>query len=86
MSKGWVRIPHGVPRKEYMFLYENIYERNNMTWKDKLKAQWDANPMQVILIGAFAATAAAKVLDAVSSAQGRHAYAKQVDYRVSHKR
>jgi len=56
-----------------------------MTWKDKLKAAWDDNPLQVILIGAFAATAAAKIVDAASAAQGRRAYAKQVDYRVNNR-
>ena len=57
-----------------------------MTWKDKLKRQWDENPMLVIAIVAFAAQAAAKLIDALSAAQGRNAYAKQVDYRVSHRR
>lgn len=52
---------------------------------DKIKQQWNDNPMQVILIGAFAATAAAKLIDAVSAAQGRAAYARQVDYRVSNR-
>ncbi len=51
-------------------------------WKDRLKKEWNDNPLQVIAIGALTATAAAKLLDAMSAAQGRRAYAKQVDYRV----
>lgn len=54
-------------------------------WKDKLKDHWNENPLQVILIGAFAATAAAKVLDSMSAAQGRRAYAKQIDYKVKNR-
>jgi hypothetical protein len=55
-------------------------------WKDRLKREWNENPLQVIMIGAFAATAAAKVLDTMSSANSRRAYAKQIDYRVKNKR
>ncbi len=51
-------------------------------WKDRLKKEWDANPLQVIGIGALAVTAAAKLLDSMSAAQGRRAYAKQVNYKV----
>ena len=51
-------------------------------WKQRLKDEWERNPMQVIGVGALAATAAAKLLDAMSAAQGRRAYARQVDYRV----
>lgn len=56
-----------------------------MTWKDKLKQAWNDNPLAVIAIGALAVTAAAKLIDAGSAAQGRRAYAKQVDYRVAHR-
>ena len=52
-------------------------------WKTKIKQAWDENPMQVLIVGAFVATAAAKVLDTLSAAQGRNAYAKQVNYRTS---
>lgn len=55
-------------------------------WKDKLKKAWNDNPLQVVLITGFAATAAAKVLDALSAAQGRRAYAKQVDYKVRNRK
>ena len=54
-------------------------------WKDKLKQYWNDNPVACIAVGAFAATAAAKLIDALSAAQGRRAYARQVDYRVTHK-
>ena len=49
---------------------------------DKIKQKFNDDPLQVILIGALAATAAAKLLDAMSTAQGRRAYARQVDYKI----
>jgi hypothetical protein len=55
-------------------------------WKDRLKEEWDRNPLQVMTVGALAATAAAKVLDTLSAAQGRRAYAKDVDRRVRNQR
>ena len=54
-------------------------------WKDKLKKAWDENPLAVIAIGALAVGATAKLIDSLSAAQGRRAYAKQVDYRVSNR-
>ena len=51
-------------------------------FKARLKKEWDENPLAVITVAALAATAAAKLLDAMSAAQGRRAYAKQVDYRI----
>lgn len=51
-------------------------------WKTKLQEQWNENPLAVIGIGAIAVTAAAKLLDAFTAAQGRRAYAKQVNYRI----
>jgi len=56
-----------------------------MTWQDKLRQTWNDNPLMVIAVGAFAATAAAKLIDSMSAAQGRRAYARQVDYRVANK-
>jgi hypothetical protein len=53
-----------------------------MTWKTKLKQEWERNPIGVIAVGAIAATAAAKLIDALSAAQGRRAYARQIDYKV----
>ncbi len=52
-------------------------------WKDRLKKEWNANPLQVIAIGALAATAVAKLLDSMSAVQGRRAYAKQVNHKVN---
>ena len=60
--------------------------KDTTMWKTRLKKEWNENPVQCIAIGALAVTAAAKLLDAVSAAQGRHAYAKQVNYRVNHRR
>lgn len=54
----------------------------NKYW-NKLKAEFEANPLQTIAVCALAVTAASKLLDSMSAAQGRRAYAKQVDYRVS---
>lgn len=51
-------------------------------WKTKLKKHWDENPLVVIAVAVGAVSAVAKLIDALSAAQGRRAYAKQVDYRV----
>ena len=51
-------------------------------WKDELKKEWDENPLKVIALTAFAANAAARMLNAWSAAKGRRAYAKQVNYRI----
>jgi hypothetical protein len=55
-------------------------------WKDttvrSFKKIWSENPVAVISAGALAVTAAAKLIDALSSARGRRAYAKQVNYRI----
>jgi hypothetical protein len=56
-----------------------------MTWKDKIKQQWNENPLAVIGTGAIVATAASTLLNAMSAAQGRRAYAKQVNYRVNNR-
>ena len=47
-----------------------------------LKHQFEQNPAAVIGVGAAAIAAIAKLIDATSAAQGRRAYAKQVNYRV----
>ena len=49
---------------------------------DQLKAKFESDPLTTIAVGALAVTAAAKLLNAVSAAQGRRAYAKQVNYRT----
>lgn len=51
---------------------------------DKIKQKFNEDPLTVIVIGALATTATAKLIDALSAAQGRRAYAKQVNYRVKH--
>lgn len=50
---------------------------------EKIKRKFEEDPITVIMIGALAATAAAKLIDALSAAQGRRAYAKQVEFRVN---
>jgi hypothetical protein len=52
---------------------------------DKLKRAWNENPMAVIGVGALAITSVAKLIDATSAAQGRRAYAKQVNHLVKQK-
>lgn len=52
-------------------------------WKQKLKRAWDENPLACIAIGALAVTAAAKLIDAASAAQGRKAYARQINYKIA---
>lgn len=49
---------------------------------DRLKQQFNENPVLVIAVGAAAVTAVAKLVDAVSAAQGRKAYAKQINHKV----
>jgi hypothetical protein len=49
---------------------------------ERVKQEFEENPMQAILISAFAMTATAKLIDALSAARGRRAYARQVDYRI----
>jgi hypothetical protein len=53
---------------------------------DTLRLYWKENPVAVITAGALAVTAVAKLIDAVSAARGRRAYAKQVNYRVRHRK
>ena len=64
---------------------ENPQKGNEMNnWKTKLKQAWNENPLLVISVGASVVYATAKIIDATSAAQGRRAYAKQVNYRVKH--
>lgn len=62
-------------------------ERVMMKTREELKADFETlkkrvsdDPVTMILVGAAALTAAAKFIDALSAAQGRRAYAKQVKY------
>jgi hypothetical protein len=50
-------------------------------WK-KLRDRWNEEPVQVIIVGTLAVGAVAKLIDSISAAQGRNAYAKQVNHRV----
>lgn len=52
-----------------------------MDWK-KLKQKFEENPLPYILAAGLLLSATAKFIDAAGAAQGRRAYAKQVDYRV----
>jgi hypothetical protein len=56
---------------------------SNNKYVNKLKQKFEEDPITTILVGAMAVTAAAKLIDAASAAQGRRAYAKQVQYRVN---
>lgn len=49
---------------------------------EKLKKMWNENPLQVIAVGALAATAAAKLLDATTSARNSRAWQREVDRRI----
>jgi hypothetical protein len=51
-------------------------------WKEKLKKQFEENPLMTIAIGTLAITATAKLIDALSVAQGRRAYAKQIEHKI----
>lgn len=55
-------------------------------WKERLKKAWDENPLAVIAVAGLAITAAAKLIDSLSAAQGRRAYAKQIDYKINTQR
>lgn len=52
-------------------------------WKDKLKRQWDENPLLVITVGAFAANAAAKLLGSVTAASNARTWKMEVNRRAS---
>lgn len=49
---------------------------------NKIKQEFEENPMRVILVFGFAAGMAAKLIEASSAAQGRRAYARSVDLRA----
>lgn len=56
--------------------------RNQPTAIDRLKDAWNENPLLVIGVATGACMAVAKLIDAVSGAQGRRAYARQVSMRA----
>ena len=47
-----------------------------------IQQAWRDQPLELLGVAALVATAAAKVIDSVSAAQGRKAYAKQVNNSV----
>lgn len=49
----------------------------------RIKQEFETNPVQTIVVAAMALTAVAKVVDASSAAQGRRAYAKQVNHSIN---
>lgn len=55
-------------------------------WKDRLKDEWNNNPMAVIAAGTAAGSFLVKVIATVSEAQGRRAYAKQVNHKIKTKK
>jgi hypothetical protein len=44
---------------------------------DRLKEEYDKDPVKIIIVSSFAVMAAAKLLDALSSTQSRAAYARK---------
>lgn len=52
---------------------------------NRLKQEWERQPLTVMFIAGIAATGLAKLIDASSSAQSRRAYAKSVEYRTNNR-
>ena len=52
-------------------------------WKERLKRNWDENPLMVIAVGAFAATAASKLLNSVTAASNARTWKMEVNRRVA---
>lgn len=48
---------------------------------DKIKQAWDENPIGTIIVAAFAATAAAKLLDASTARANARTWSREVDRR-----
>lgn len=55
-------------------------------WKEKLKRQWDENPLQFMLVVGVTAGGVASLMNAVSAAQGRRAYARQINHKIKYGR
>lgn len=53
---------------------------------DRIKREWNDDPLKVVIIGTVVVGTATKLIDVMSAAQGRRAYAKQVDYRVNRRK
>lgn len=52
----------------------------NKAW-NKLKAKWNDDPITVIIVSSLAATAAAKLIDAMSTARSRKTWEREVARR-----
>lgn len=48
----------------------------------KLKQKFNENPVEFLIVASLTAAAAAKLIDAVSAAQGRRAYATNAKLRA----
>lgn len=62
---------------------------NKKTWQrgiDRLKDEWNENPMLVLTVFGIAAGGTAKLIDAASSAQSKRAYAKQIDAKLKERK
>lgn len=57
-----------------------------MDIKTRIKQQFNENPAGVVAAIGVALTGVAKLVDATSAAQGRRAYAKQVNFRVKNQK
>jgi hypothetical protein len=66
-------------------LYSEPYKGEIMNSMNKAKAKiiqaWEENPLTVITVGALAATATAKVINAVTAASNSRTWKKEVNRR-----
>lgn len=53
-----------------------------MTWKDKLKQEWNEDPLKVIVVGTGVVGISLAVLNSISQARSRNAYARQINYKT----
>lgn len=52
----------------------------------KIRQKFEEDPLAVTVVGSIAVTAVAKLIDSLSAARGRRAYARDVDRRVRQSR
>ena len=53
---------------------------------NKLRDMWFRDPVAMTVVAAIAVGAVAKLINAVSAAEGRHAYNKHVNYQIKNRR
>lgn len=53
---------------------------------EKIKFEWERNPVNVVAAAGVAATGVAALLNALSAAQGRRAYARQINHKIKYGR